>query len=538
MPLSARKRYFRRRIRRVGILLSLALILAAIVCGNLVYPVLAPDSSLAVSQAMRQTAEAGIGPVTSESGGTEVALSELAGTQEPIATPTMIPLPTQGQIVPPSEDAQLLYYTIAGDSLPVVSSHFGVDVNAITSPDPIEREGLITPGQLLIIPNNLEETSSKKKLLPDSEVTFSPSTVDFDIEAFVNEAGGYLSTYTEVFGTTGRTSGADIIKRVALEYSINPRLLLAFLEFNAGWVYGIPDNNFDIKYPMGYEDRTQEGLYRQAAWFASNVMGGYYGWREGRLLVVRFQDGQVVRIAPELNAGSVGLMIAFSKLYPFEVWANLLYGDANFFELHETMFGNPWIRAELVEPLIPADTQQPEMILPFETNALWAFTGGPHAAWSAADVWAALDFAPASAESGCHDSNAWVVASMPGLVVRSEYGVVVIDLDQDGYEQTGWTMLYLHVATKDRIPLGSVVEVGDRLGHPSCEGGTSTGTHIHLARRYNGEWVPADGPLPFTLSGWEARAGVYAYDGWLLKDSQIIYANSYSTFDAQITRDD
>jgi hypothetical protein len=178
------------------------------------------------------------------------------------------------------------------------------------------------------------------------------------------------------------------------------------------------------------------------------------------------------------------------------------------------------------------------MILPFETNALWAFTGGPHAAWSAADVWAALDFAPASAESGCHDSNAWVVASMPGLVVRSEYGVVVIDLDQDGYEQTGWTMLYLHVATKDRIPLGSVVEVGDRLGHPSCEGGTSTGTHIHLARRYNGEWVPADGPLPFTLSGWEARAGVYAYDGWLLKDSQIIYANSYSTFDAQITRDD
>jgi hypothetical protein len=48
---------------------------------------------------------------------------------------------------------------------------------------------------------------------------------------------------------------------------------------------------------------------------------------------------------------------------------------------------------------------------------------------------------------GCHESYAWVVASVPGLVVRSDNGVVVIDMDGDGYEQTGWTLLYLHIAT-------------------------------------------------------------------------------------------
>lgn len=533
-PSSARERYFKRRLKRMGLLLAVALVMAVIVCGSLAYPVLAPDSLRSVS--MADTFSPTLEP--------SMTLQESDPvTPVPTAIPTIThrettPLPTQGQVLPPSEDTQLLYYTIAGDSLPVVSLRFGVDMNTITSPEPIERKGLIPPGQLLIIPNKLSETSSTHKLLPDSEVTFSPSTIDFDIDSFVDAAGGYLATYEEYLASTGWTSGADIIGRVALEYSVNPRLLLAFLEYQSGWVYGFPDpeNDTALTYPMGYVNNMKKNLYLQAAWFASRVMDGYYGWREGRQLVIDFQDGQVLRLAPQLNAGSVGLMNAFSYLYDFPEWVNFLYGEEGFLPHFERMFDNPWVRAQGVEPLIPVDTEQPEMILPFEKGKIWAFTGGPHAAWSAADVWAALDFAPASSQTGCFDSDAWVVAAMSGRVVRSGAGVVVIDQDDDGYEQTGWTLLYLHVAERDRIPLGQWVEVGDRIGHPSCEGGRSTGTHIHIARRYNGEWVPADGPLPFTLSGWEARAGIVAYKGWLIKGTDIIYANTASTHETHITR--
>ena len=59
---------------------------------------------------------------------------------------------------------------------------------------------------------------------------------------------------------------------------------------------------------------------------------------------------------------------------------------------------------------------------------------------------AALDFAPASTEPGCAKSDAWVVASASGLVTRAGRGLVVIDLDGDGMEQTGWNILYLHVS--------------------------------------------------------------------------------------------
>ena len=530
-PSSARKRYYKRRLKRMGVLMTLALILAAVVCGSFVYPVLAPDTSLAISSPVTQTPQSDLAAVIEET-----PLPEAIPTQNPVANVAR-PLPTQGQIVPSGDDSHILYYTIAGDSLPVVSLRFGSDMNEITSPATLDRKGLLPPDQLLIIPNNMSETSSTKKLLPDSEVTFSPSTIDFDVHGFVNNAGGYLSTYTEWLQSTGTTSGADIIARVALEYSVNPRLLLAFLEFKSGWVYGFPDDLLAIEYPMGHINSMKKGLYLQTAWFASTVMDGYYGWREGRRLVVNFSDGQVLRLAPQLNAGTVGLMNVFTYLYDFESWAFLLYGEDSFFNFHEAMFGNPWLRAQNVEPLIPADTVQPEMILPFEVNEKWAFTGGPHAAWSAADVWAAIDFAPPSSEGGCQISDEWVVAAMPGLVVRSDNGVVVIDLDRDGYEQTGWTLLYLHVATRHRVPLGTVVEVGDRIGHPSCEGGRSTGTHIHLARRYNGEWVPADGPLPFTLSGYQARAGVNAYEGWLIRGEEIIYANTASTYETHIYRE-
>ena len=530
-PSSARKRYFRKRLKRMSLLIGAALILSVLICGNLVYPVLAPSSGQGVSFSQTITATPKVSQDQRE------YESSLSATIEILPSRTPLPIPTEGQVVPAGDDTHILYYTIAGDSLPVVSLRFGVDMDTITSPEPLDTEGLLSPDQLLIIPNNLQETSARTKLLPDSEVTFSPSTIDFDIHGFVDAAGGYLSTYREWLKTTGWTSGADIIYRIALEYSINPRLLLAFLEYKSGWVYGQPQDPFSVTYPMGYEDYKKEGLYLQAAMFASEVMSGYYSWREGRTLVVSFDNGNALRLAPQLNAGTVGLMSAFSNLYNYDQWLQLLYSEESFFSLHESMFGNPWIRAQSVEPLIPPDTVQPEMILPFEIGPKWAFTGGPHAAWSSADAWAAIDFAPPSAENGCQLSNEWVVASMPGLIVRSGDGVVVIDQDGDGYEQTGWTLLYLHIETRDRVPLGTWVEVGDRIGHPSCEGGRATGTHVHMARRYNGEWVPADGPLPFTLSGYVARAGTEAYQGWLIRESEIIYANTASTFETHISRD-
>jgi LasA protease len=110
-------------------------------------------------------------------------------------------------------------------------------------------------------------------------------------------------------------------------------------------------------------------------------------------------------------------------------------------------------------------------------------------------------------------------------VLRSDRAVVIIDLDGDGHEATGWTVMYLHIATEGRIAAGTWVAVGDKIGHPSCEGGVADGTHFHIARKYNGEWIEADGPLPFNLDGWIAHFGEEPYLGSLTRDNQVVIAS-------------
>jgi hypothetical protein len=124
----------------------------------------------------------------------------------------------------------------------------------------------------------------------------------------------------------------------------------------------------------------------------------------------------------------------------------------------------------------------------------------------------------------------------PGLVVRSGNGVVVIDTDGDGNEQTGWALLYLHIATSGRVGKGTWLESGDLVGHPSCEGGISTGTHVHIARKYNGEWVAAGGPLPFVMDGWSVNAGTQPYTGTMSREGQTVIASVYGSYESQIIR--
>jgi murein DD-endopeptidase MepM/ murein hydrolase activator NlpD len=97
-------------------------------------------------------------------------------------------------------------------------------------------------------------------------------------------------------------------------------------------------------------------------------------------------------------------------------------------------------------------------------------------------------------------------------------------------------VFYLHIAEKDRIAVGTTVNQGDPIGHPSCEGGTSTGTHVHIARKYNGEWIPAVGVIPFSLEGWTPIEGSAAYQGKLVRGSEEVIANMLSGSTSMITR--
>lgn len=446
-------------------------------------------------------------------------------------TPSMTPLPTSTQIA--ADVAPTIYYAQAGDTLTVLATRFNVNPFEIVSDETIPETGLIKPGQLLMIPKRLVTTTPNIPLLPDSEVVYSPSSANFDTVTFVEVIDGYLSNYTQYLDLYGGLSnGGEIVEINALNHSINPRLLISLLEYNSHWLFGQPGSFSEEAYPMGNINQDEDGLFAQLSWAAKQISIGYYGWRTGTLTDIEFKDGSSLRIAPELNAGTVGLMYYFAQYMDKNEWFGAIDPDNGFIPQHNAIFGDVWARAAAVEPLLPPGIEQPELILPFMVGDIWAFTGGPHGAWSTEGSQAAIDFAPSSVAHGCAPSELWATASASGVITRIGNGVMVIDLDGDGKEQTGWALFYLHL-----LPLGSLEEEdwvtqGQIIGKPSCEGGHATGTHIHIARKYNGEWIPADGPLPFVLDGWQVGAGEDPYEGTLTKGTEVIVAypdGSYST---------
>ena len=151
---------------------------------------------------------------------------------------------------------------------------------------------------------------------------------------------GYLKDYQKWF-LDGWNDGAKVIQRVTLENSVNPRLLLAILEYQGHWVYGQPQGQAQIDYPIGYEDLNTKELYDQLSWAVSQLNLGYYGWREGLVTDLTFRDGQVLRLAPELNAGTVAVLYLFAQLYDRESWEEVIYGEGNLPELYRNHVWRP-----------------------------------------------------------------------------------------------------------------------------------------------------------------------------------------------------
>ena len=185
--------------------------------------------------------------------------------------------------------------------------------------------------------------------------------------------------------------------------------------------------------------------------------------------------------------------------------------EAGLYQSYRDLFGDPFAGSFAI---LPPDLSQPPLTLPFPRGDVWRFTGGFHGGWGNGSAWAAVDFAPpaeAGQGGGCFQSSYPITAAARATIARLETGVIVLDLDFDGDEGSGWTLLYLHLDRQDSLQAGQTVEAGSILGYASCAGGFSTATHLHLARRYNGEWLPADCnrcppevTVPaFVMSGWK-----------------------------------
>jgi murein DD-endopeptidase MepM/ murein hydrolase activator NlpD len=357
------------------------------------------------------------------------------------------------------------------------------------------------------------------EILPDSLYANGPAQKGFDPVAYCKAQPGWFKDY-EFFTGARAQKGGELVLKIATDYSISPRLLLALIEYHTAALTDpiLPDLQPD--YPLSYRDPNSKGLYRQLLWAANLLNNSYYAWRQGALKEFDLKDGRQQRLDPWINATTAALQYYFSRVFSPADYNRAIHGEG-LVRTYAELFGDPWLN---VEPHIPVNLRQPELKFPFQSGHTWAYTGGPHAGWGDGEPAAAIDFAPPTVVGGCSWTNEWATAVADGVIVRSDTALAALDLDGDGDERTGWVIFYLHLATEGRVVVGARLRAGDPLGHPSCEGGRATGTHIHIARKYNGEWISADGVLAFNLEGWTVQRGAKVYEGTLVRQGRTIRA--------------
>ena len=444
---------------------------------------------------------------------------------DPLAATAAVPLEpvVSAEFVSPSPDPTLAaprpstepYVVQSGDTLSGIAYEYGTAVETIAVMNGIEDRVSIAVGQVLNVPvDAVAATGPAMKIAPDGEVVYGPGSVGFDVEDFVSRTNGYLRSYTEEVDGKVLT-GAQIVQLVAERYSVGPRILLALLEYRGGWLSNPYPDASALYYPAGHADGRWSGLHKQLMWAADHLNDGYYGWKTRGRQTIPLSDFTRVRIAPGLNAGTLALQTLLAIDSTPDEW-QVDAGPDGFVTTYRAWFGDPFARA--VEPLVPPSVSQPPLSLPWPVGETWYLSGGPHGAWASGSAWGALDFVPPDGGVGCYSSEGWVTSMSDGLVVRSRMGEVIVDLDSDGHEQTGWAILYMHIEERERVPEGAQLRAGDRIGHPSCEGGFSTATHVHIARRYNGEWIAAASAFPFVIGGWTTLGTQREYDGSLQKD--------------------
>lgn len=484
-----------------------------------------------------------------------------SGSQEPIVIITATFLPSTAIPQPPSirvlpenttlptstfqpaftPESTAIYVVQPGDTLTAIALAHNTTVDTLLALNTLVNPDLLEVGQALQMPPRPTRIGPADPLLPNTLFVRGPQSASFDAVAYAQAQSGWLNDFREEVDGVEMT-GSEIVERISQDFGVDARVLLALVEYRSQALsaHTAPPGAdvYPVFQPLTLSDLGRTGLWRQLNWAADRLNSGYYGRKYRGLDQLELPDGARLLLDDEVQAGTAALQLMFSKMLTDADWSRAV-SPSGYLSTYSALFGDPF--ATTLDDPLSVMPPSPPLTLPFTDGETWYYTGGPHGGWGSGSAWAAVDFAPpddpAMVDGPCYISSHFAVAIADGIVARSGDGVVVLDLDGDGDETTGWTVLYLHLAALDRVPSGTRLRAGDRVGRPSCEGGFSNGTHVHIARRFNGEWLPAscDGctgtqtaiPAPFVLGAWEV-VGLpgQEYQGYLVNGDELRVAEA------------
>ncbi|HJO90754.1 MAG TPA: LysM peptidoglycan-binding domain-containing protein, partial [Anaerolineales bacterium] len=161
------------------------------------------------------------------------------------AEPNVLPQPTRKtitqSITPTTEvytpDTYYLYSAQNGDTLPTIARRFVVDLELLWRANlNLSRTDFLDRNTLVTVPDlDLSNSIDPFWIIPDSEVVYGPGQVNLDVEKEVKAyPDGWL--WQIEAGNDYLLPGWRVVKDTAIAYSVNPRILLALIEYQSGLV--------------------------------------------------------------------------------------------------------------------------------------------------------------------------------------------------------------------------------------------------------------------------------------------------------------
>ncbi len=434
----------------------------------------------------------------------------------PTITPEInFPLPTANHR-PVYVPGELVSYTAqSGDNLPMLAARFNTSEPAIREANPIIPPIVSTLPQGFPMQIPIYYTpfwGSTFKLIPNSAFVFSSEAQSFG-QKVQNISLKDKPELNELLNVV--ENKAEAFVQACLQASIDPHLMLSLI------VYGLePDGELQLASNQMIDKIKQADFGLLQHWMGV-LNHGYYSYETGRLVELELPDGSIERLDPWQNAGSAAMRYFFSKLLRTSEGYQAAVKPNGFVGVYFELFGNPWVNER---EILPGSLEWISAGLPINPQGGWQAAVMPELMqkmmpWPGASAGFHASIQDAS------DKNAYgkVYSIMNGTITRLDNLQLVVS--QFGMPETqGWSIVYLGVAVKPGLKVGDELQIGQSIGQVDAGDWNAS---FWLARKYNGEWVPAGGAIPFNLGDWKLALDVDGQSLVMHKPELTVYSQPY-----------
>lgn len=341
------------------------------------------------------------------------------------------------------------------------------------------------------------------QLAVDDQFVWGPNVGRFDIQGYLAGRGSALADYS-----------ADI-ELWASYSSVNPKILIALLELQHGWVSGPA--------PALPADQVRQTIERTAMRLASAFYEHLHVWGSRRPSfgpvpvagpVIQFADGSAGALPASESSATVALAAIIAAEMPADQFQ--IQGAGGFETTYSALFPTDDLLAAN-NPINPQAVPPAALFqFPFPLGATWA-ASGPHS-WNGGSYpppYSSLDFFVGGGTCSS-PPNAYAVAAAYGEAYWPQGYSCWLELDH----ANGWVTSYYHLQNLySGAPLGRGAKVGT-IACETCAGGFATGPHVHFSLKFNGAYASLEG---VKLSGWTVHVGSVPYtSGSYERGSQLL----------------